>query len=90
MSKDTFPVLQSNENVPWAFVAPHERQAQLNHGQSLKRLAERGGLSWCELLFVIEDRDWNDMTEFEDERAARAAVLEALRVWLIDWEMESE
>ena len=30
---------------PWALLEPHEAQARANHGgQSLKRLAERGGL----------------------------------------------
>jgi hypothetical protein len=28
--------------VPWDFLAPHEAQAQRNHSQTLKRLAERG------------------------------------------------
>lgn len=42
--------------VPWGFVAPHERQAQTNHSQSLARLNERGGLSPAELVAVLEDR----------------------------------
>lgn len=30
--------------VPWGLIAPHERRARANHGgQSLNRLAERGG-----------------------------------------------
>lgn len=34
----------------------NERQAQLNHGQSLKRLNERGGISPHEALAIIELR----------------------------------
>ena len=42
-----------------------ERQAQTNHGQTLQRLAERGGLSLCEALALIEKRRWRRM-EFGD------------------------
>ena len=69
---DRFPVLWSwrreeraalerlgcPHDVPWEFVAPHEPQALRNHGQTLARLAERGGLSPAELLAVIEGRGW--------------------------------
>lgn len=39
--------------IPWSVVAPHEPQAILNHGHTLERLAERGGLTWVELLAVL-------------------------------------
>lgn len=56
-------------SVPWSLLAPHEAQAQRNHGgQSLERLAERGGLSLCEMCAVIEDRRWRHM-EHEDALA---------------------
>ncbi len=48
-------------SVPWAIVAPHEEQARRNHGQSLTRLAERGGLSPAELVAVLTDRSWRDV-----------------------------
>lgn len=35
-----------------------EKQAQANHGQTLARLAERGGLSVQEAAAVISRRDW--------------------------------
>ena len=64
-----FPVLLSNRYdseglacVPLALVLPHEAQAQSNHGQSLRRLAERGGLSPAELAAVLEDRPFARMT----------------------------
>lgn len=40
-----------------------ENQAIKNHQQSLKRLSERGGLSACEALAIIEKRPWKSMFE---------------------------
>jgi len=61
-SGDRFP-LQTAEgkpkSVPWVMVAPHEKQAQANHSQSLKRLAERHGLDPQELWCVVHDRPWD-------------------------------
>lgn len=48
-------------SVPWQLVAPHARQAQRNHSQSLEALAQRSGLTWCELVAVLEDRPWHGM-----------------------------
>lgn len=44
--------------IPWDMIAPHEEQAQSNHGQSLERLAQRGGLGASEALDIIEGRSW--------------------------------
>lgn len=44
--------------IPWDMIAPHEEQAQSNHGQSLERLASRGGLGASEALDIIEGRSW--------------------------------
>jgi hypothetical protein len=63
------------EAVPWEIVAPHERQADRNHGQTLRRLAERGGLSLCELAAVLEDRKYRKMSTEE----ALAVVLQFMR-----------
>lgn len=54
------------ESVPWEAVAPHEAQALRNHGQSLERLAERGGLSPLELLAVIGDCPLRDVRHLTD------------------------
>lgn len=45
-------------SVPWAMLAPHEAQALSNHDQTLRRLAERGGLSPMEMICILEDRRW--------------------------------
>lgn len=49
--------------LPWAMLKPHEAQAQKNHHQTLERLHERGGLSACEALAILEDRKWRAMPE---------------------------
>lgn len=49
------------ESVPWDIVAPHERQAGLNHRQTLDRLAERGGLDPRELYAVMHDEPWQPL-----------------------------
>jgi hypothetical protein len=36
---------QMPRSVPWAFAETFRDQAQRNHGQTLERLAERGGLA---------------------------------------------
>lgn len=55
------------DGIPWVVMVPHEQQAQKNHGQSLERLAQRGGLSAKEMLAVMRDSDyWTfPMTEAE-------------------------
>jgi hypothetical protein len=52
-------------SVPWVLLAPHEMQAERNHGQTLERLAERGGLSPCEMIAIIDDQplDLSNMDE---------------------------
>ena len=49
------------EWIPWWLVESHEAQAKRNHDQTLRRLAERGGLCPSELVAVLEDRSWTTM-----------------------------
>jgi hypothetical protein len=42
---------------PIAFFEPHEEQALANHGQTLKRLAERGGLGLGEAIAILRGND---------------------------------
>ena len=53
------------EPIPWDIIAPLEAQAHKNHGQTLARLRERGGLSVCEAVAIIEDRHWRSMSEID-------------------------
>lgn len=49
--------------LPWAMIDPHEPQAKLNHGgQTLRRLAERGGLSAAEAVAVMRDEPYRAMS----------------------------
>jgi len=50
----------------------NEEQAKLNHGQSLKRLAERGGLCADEVLAIIEQRSWKKVDDIEALRELAA------------------
>ena len=61
--------------APWSLLAPHERQALRNHGQTLERLNERGGLSPREMMCVLEDRSWSPPIETETQAATRLAKL---------------
>ncbi|MBX4259769.1 hypothetical protein KTC96_24905 (plasmid) [Clostridium estertheticum] len=72
-----FPILGSKpkEYIPLDVINLHEKQAFRNHTQTLKRLAERGGLSWVEALFVLEDKDYDFQTKLT-ETDARVKVLE--------------
>lgn len=69
---DRFKVLgtEGKYTIPWVVIAPHEGQAVKNHSQSLQTLNRRGGLSWCEMCAVLQDRKWMRM----DENLARKEV----------------
>lgn len=45
-------------SIPWELIAPHEKQALRNHAQNLEKLAYRGGLSPCEAVAILEDKDY--------------------------------
>jgi hypothetical protein len=55
-----FPILGDPiiRAIPWAALAPHEPQARKNHSQTLRRLAERGGLGIEEAYCVLKNLDW--------------------------------
>lgn len=63
--------------IPSAMIAPHARQAELNHSQTLQRLAERGGLAAAEAVAVLEDRPYRTMTFGE----AHAKLNDMLMTW---------
>lgn len=45
-------------SIPWALVEPWRRQAMRNHGQTLERLAERGGLHPIEMYNCAHGIDY--------------------------------
>ena len=65
--------------VPWLKLLPFESNAQRNHSQSLARLAERGGLSWTELRWIISGSGWasEGFREYRGERDPRMVSDEA-------------
>lgn len=75
--------VRGSYEVPWSVMAAHEGQAQTNHGQTLTRLNERGGLSVHEALHLIRGVRWGRGDESAriralsidsaDEELARAA-----------------
>lgn len=67
------------KTLPWAFIEPHERQAYINHGQTLQRLNERGGLDVVELRAVLEGKSWRDVSK--DETSAIQKLISLLRKW---------
>lgn len=50
--------------VPWGMMERHADQARRNHGQTLDRLAERGGLAASEACAILGDRPWHAMNDF--------------------------
>jgi hypothetical protein len=71
-----FPILMDSRDwkkypncprsVPWELLAPHEKQAQRNHDQSLETLASRCGLSPTEMVAILEDRRPSYDDKYED------------------------
>lgn len=82
-----FPILIDHEGTQgpcpswifWEDIAPYEGQARENHGQTLERLAERGGLSPVEAFFVMTGRRWKGET-FSKELEIEACNFLDMRV----------
>ena len=65
---------------PWGLLWPHQAQAEDNHGQSLERLAERGGLSVVEMLFIIQGKTWRNAP-----RVTMTEAMRQLRIYRLHW-----
>ncbi len=63
------------KSISWNLIEPHRNHAEKNHGQTLERLAERGGLDPVELWCVINDRGWFG-AELPDEESAMEMIIE--------------
>jgi hypothetical protein len=70
-----FPIMECSriKSIPWSVIAPHAQQALINHGQTLERLAERGGLNAKEAIAIIRDHPYKEMRD--DDAAALIVVL---------------
>ncbi len=58
MSRANMPIMGATllSEIPFSILVPHEKQAISNHGQSLERLASRGGLAACEAIDILQGR----------------------------------
>ncbi len=66
--------------IPWEAIAPYEGMALENHQQSLKRLAERGGLGPVEAYFIMHGRTWKNVKVTDElEREACAFLCRVVR-----------
>jgi len=78
-----FPI-QNGPDIPWSVISPFDKQCQKQHSrQTLERLAERGGLSMCEALSVLEgggdyDKYWDAHPELRSDVTAQVLRLQAL------------
>ncbi len=74
-----YPVIgtKPQEYIPCEVLIPNEKRAMDNHGgQTLHRLAERGGLSWYEILCILEDvRDIDGLENKECKRRVWKHIL---------------
>lgn len=62
---------ERDEGYQWFPTLRDRHRAILNHGQTLERLRERGGVSWGELVAIVEDRPWREIDKtFTAERVS--------------------
>lgn len=68
------------QSIPWTAIENCEAQAQVNHRQSIEKLASRGGLSPIEAYFVITGRNWDNFALTDElEREAAAFLTKLVR-----------
>ena len=84
MSDRRFPIQDRDHRgremeswIPWGAIEPHGHRAMQNHGQTLERLAERGGLCPSEAVAVLTDTHWDTVPE----DGARARMRELVDQW---------
>ena len=67
------------KKLPHEFMEPLRKRLESNHGQTLERLNERGGLSPAELYLGINDLGIRDMPRFAQIRGI-VAILDLLKI----------
>jgi hypothetical protein len=70
-----FPSFPKSFPMAWF----NEEYAQRNHGQSLARLNERGGLSVQEMVLNIKQQDLRHFSDLSEEQACK---------WLLSYQQE--
>lgn len=80
MTAFSMPIMSKEHPGPfvWEPTTADIRQAYSNHGQTLERLKERGGLAWIELANILLGRRWGsefpDRSEFFSKRVCEDAL----------------
>lgn len=63
--------------MPMAMLLPFEARARRNHGQSLERLAERGGINSPEALAIMDDLPFGGVKRCEENEILLLRRVEA-------------
>jgi hypothetical protein len=89
-----YPILNSIcgecDYIPYELMMEHENQCYYNHGQSVHRLAERGGTTYLETFDILNDKlnHWSVGKTKEQiadlELRARREVHAICYEWLIE------
>lgn len=91
----TYPIIIGNSQrknytglreVPWNFVETARTRIESNHGQTLERLAQRGGLDWCELLYGLE----NKKLDFTITKINVQECMDKVLVLLNEWSIKNK
>lgn len=74
MSKFTMPLQEKvYKAFTWEVTPEQNIQAARNHGgQSLNRLKQRGGMSYAEMVAIVECRDWHPVPDADAIRILEA------------------
>ena len=81
MGEFTMPIMPSGRMLrpgeryaefTWEPTANQHQQSRSNHGQTLTRLKERGGVTWCELAAILECRRYKALPEADAKAACEA------------------
>lgn len=73
-----FPILGDPiiKALPWSVLAAHDEQAKSNHGgQTLNRLAQRGGLGIEEAYCVLKDINFPTGAKYNKDRVRIALMV---------------
>lgn len=70
---ERFPIQYQNkgEFIPLGLMLEHEEQCIKNHNQSVKQLAQRGGTSYVETYYILNDSEYKKPRLKEMEELGR-------------------
>lgn len=58
----------------WEPTPEDRRWADHNHGQTLERLAQRGGMAWSEMAFIVLHKAYDDFSRIHKDQTYAKAV----------------